>query len=479
MKPYRGLIAVFCCVVACSKGEQTDRNDMDVPRQTITVRARGLVSQGAKKAALAHMFAQSVSAPTGDEYAGMGVNYGEAVVDGLRIRLLGVGIDDYVPGMPHEQATHISVGDWSVDPQVLEIAEGYSGVVSATNDQALKVGLFNKVSVSFESNYDLKAYAYMDTDQNGQIDTTIFTTASGVRKTHAVLAPGSMPDYDYYHYGFTYLHNADSKTASTTSSGMNTLFPAPLSISTETREIVVDLLIDSFHVVRAWDGRVGDGASLPGPGYPFPASTVPSRGANEHGLSENDLFPIGEPAFGLFYVPVFAFPREVSGGDTSPSYYAETYQIAPNGGFDLALAQTLTVAFDPEGEPVLGYVGGLGENPDSLHLGQAARLFEKLADGSYRFYTDGGPNNEAGGFRFGPAEDGGLIYSNDPKMAGHIVEGFRPLALGEKATFDIKDGPRCNGEYDYCVATRLADGDPGVRLVDGVAIRTGHILRVR
>jgi hypothetical protein len=50
-----------------------------------------------------------------------------------------------------------------------------------------------------------------------------------------------------------------------------------------------------------------------------------------------------------------------------------------------------------------------------------------------------------------------MYYHNDKTMAGHIVEGFRHLsAVGDSTTLLLKDGPRCNAEYDRCYGDRTA-----------------------
>jgi hypothetical protein len=66
----------------------------------------------------------------------------------------------------------------------------------------------------------------------------------------------------------------------------------------------------------------------------------------------------------------------------------------------------------------------------------------------YRYYVEYGIEDADG------VDDGGMYYHNDRSMAGHVVEGFRHLALGETAPVVVKDGPRCKAEYDRCLGDR-------------------------
>src|SRR5690349_14715150 len=64
--------------------------------RSVTVKAGGISSSlaaGARQKIARNVLNQaSVSVPAGDEYAGMGVNFGDAVVDGLKIHMTGIDI---------------------------------------------------------------------------------------------------------------------------------------------------------------------------------------------------------------------------------------------------------------------------------------------------------------------------------------------------------------------------------------------------
>jgi hypothetical protein len=439
--------------------------------------------------------ALSILNPSGDEYAGMGEHSGESVVLGLKIKLTGITLSEKPPGQAGGQGGPIF--DWSAAPKELQIENGFSGVIEDSALLTLPEADYHVLQVSYLSQYELKAYAYLDTDKDGEVDTTIYTKASGVVSVAGIHPPAALVDLDYKHYGFTYTHNADSPTASTTTSFDFTLLPAPArvgsagssraelpgaeggasgdtagapgsagkagsgaepgsagadsgeggagSVPSDTNDLSITLFIDAYRVVKAWDG-VPPSSPADHVDVLFPQGAGESR-SNSFGVDLLDLYPIGQPTFGLQYLPTFAFAN-------ASEYTSESYLIAPSEPYLVANSQPMSVIFDGRGVPVIGRTGG---NVDalSLQLGQAARMFERIGeDGStplYRYYVEYGIRDDGG------VDDGGMYYHNDKDMAGHSVEGFRHLnAVGDSTTLLLKDGPRCNAEYDRCYGDRTA-----------------------
>lgn len=409
----------------------------------------------------------SVTSPGADEYEGMGVHSGESVVLGLKIRLTGITMAQKPPGQ--QGAIQGTVFDWSHAPKELQIEHGFAGAVEDSAPLALPSGSYQVVQVSYESRYQVKAYAYLDTNHDGEVDTTIYTSATGVKSVASKASPASLADLDYTSYGFTYSYNADSVTASTTTSGDITMLPAPVIVTADslqgdaggaanggdagdagtadagTQDLNVSLFIDAYRVVKAWDGHAptspGDHVDVI-----FPQGAAEGR-TNQYGVRLLDLYPLGQPTFGLAYLPTFAFAN-------APGNVSETYLIAPAAPFTEANTQAVSIVFDGSGTPILGRTEG---NVDAagLQLGQAARMFEPLAaDGgatAYRYYVEYGIKDANGN------DDGGMYYHDDKTMAGHVVEGFRRLPnLGDTANVTVKDGPRCHAEYNRCFGDRSA-----------------------
>ena len=211
------------------------------------------------------------------------------------------------------------------------------------------------------------------------------------------------------------------------------------------KDLSITLFIDPFRVVKAWDG-VPPSSPSDHVDVLFPQGSGEYR-TNSFGVDLVDLYPLGQPTFGLQYLPTFAFAN-------ANEYTSESYLIAPSEPYLVANSQPMSVIFDGRGVPVIGRTGG---NVDavSLQLGQAARMFERMGDDGgtplYRYYVEYGIKDADG------VDDGGMYYHNDKAMAGHIVEGFGHLsAVGDSATLLVKDGPRCHAEYDYCYGDRTA-----------------------
>lgn len=428
--------------------------------------------------------AKSVTNPSAEEYEGMGHHSGESVVLGLRIKLTGIALSEKPPGQPGGQQG--TIFDWSKAPKELAIERGFAGTVDDSAVLNLPDGSYNVMQVAYQSQYDLKAYAYLDSDGDDEVDTTVYTTTLGVKSVSGVAAPESLTDLDYKHYGFTYTHNADSVSTSTTTSFDITLLPTPIVIgggapeesaaggaasdggsgaggdaagaapvhaeagagganAQPSRDISVSLFIDAFRVVKAWDGVAPD-SPADHVDVLFPQASNDLR-SNQFGIDLVELYPLGQPTFGLQYLPTFAFAN-------AAEYISETYLIAPAEPFLVANTQTVSVIFDGQGRPLIGRTGGNTDSA-SLQLGQAVRMFEPMGEDAgdvlYRYYVEYGIRDANN------VDDGGMYYHDDKSMAGHSVEGFRRLAaVGDTAPLTIKDGPRCNAEYNRCLGDRAA-----------------------
>jgi hypothetical protein len=430
--------------------------------------------------------AKSVTNPSAEEYEGMGHHCGESVVLGLRIKLTGITLSEKPPGQPGGQQG--TIFDWSKAPKELAIERGFAGTIDDSAVLNLPDGSYSVMQVAYQSQYDLKAYAYLDSDGDDEVDTTLYTTTLGVKSINGVMAPESLVDLDYKHYGFTYTHNADSVSMSTTTSFDITLLPSPIVIggsapeasaggaatdgggnaggdvsraagagpvqaeggaegspAPPSHDISVSLFIDAFRVVKAWDGAA--------PSSPtdhvdvlFPQASNDLR-SNQFGVDLVELYPPGQPTFGLQYLPTFAFAN-------ASEYISETYLIAPAEPFLVANSQTVSVIFDGQRRPLIGRTGGNTDSA-SLQLGQAVRMFEPIGEDAgdvlYRYYVEYGIRDANN------VDDGGMYYHDDKSMAGHSVEGFRRLAaVGDTAALTVKDGPRCNAEYNRCLGDRAA-----------------------
>lgn len=415
-----------------------------------------------------------------DPYPGIGINSGEAVVDGLKIWLTKVSMENQVDSDARNTNNRtVQIFDWSASPKELQIAKGYTGSFSETIKTYVKPGEYNRLAVSMLDKLSMKAYAYLDTDNDGTIDTTIFTTATEIKKVAEILDPLAMPaTYDYYTYGYIGVLTADSLVASTKTAGTLTVFDKPVIIpetdvdakaaAGETVAIAdnappvslnLALVVDTTYLLKVWDGRFGDTATTPNvrgtshtpqPQFPFPMDADPTHGRrSDPGLTQLDFYPEGKPAFGLGnYIPMFAFANV---GKASFQVYAfsldQNYDSfwAPNDAGSYRKTLIVTVALDKDGVPLLSRTTSLAEGQE-LFIGAIGRLFEKGTDSKYTFYTDYGVTDANG------KDDGGLFYHSDKTMAGHIFSGFdASAAVGSEFQVMQKDGPRCSAQYDYCV----------------------------
>lgn len=394
-------------------------------------------------------------------YPGIGINYGESVVDGLKVKLTRISLTG-IPGKVSESPT-LEVFNWSAAPKEIAVESGLNEKLEQTVELESKSGTYKAMSVSLRNSYKVKAYAYLDTDNNGSIDATIYTTASEIKRVDSRVAKADLASYDYFEYKFGLVGAAKSLDEREAEIGSITIFPNPVEINADgevtttaadgttktksTAGLSVNLCIDTFRIVKVWDGRFGnssdyvpgDASKIPYPVFPFPYAENDSR-VLANGLKGVDFFPLGKPHFGLGdYIPMFAFPN-------LSAVMAEVYIVAKTSSITPFNSQIFTVATDGAGTPIIGKFS-LGEGESTLHIGSAARLFAKSADGSYSFATNYGIKDANG------VDDGGLYYNNDINMAGHLFTGFKSLAnVGDTGTMTMKNGPRCKEQYDYCVA---------------------------
>lgn len=457
-------IAVFGC-------GKKDENKNESEGKEVTVSASALALAAPKLNLLAGQMLAGPKAPdyANGEYDGMGVLTSDAVVDSLKIVLKSVNI---MNGM--NQST-----EFPFEEKELEISGGVNEAVTVKG--ILSKGSYDRVSVSFKPMFKLKAYAYMDTNNDGTIDTTVYTTPTAVVKTASRLSTAQMTaaGYGEYKYGFAYIHCSDSVTDSKEGQcGTISVFETPFNTEEPQKDAdgneiasdyTVNILIDSTKIVKAWTGDtsgtyqvdgstptttfLGNGTNIPMP-TGFPLSDTCSDTKNQWGFNTCDFYKPGTPAFKLEYLPAFAFLGTAN--LTSQVYLVSTESGVWNH-YNAAMIQLVLRS----GKPVFG----LSNSPLNLSfdqtvtpwrakshaapiIGSVVRLFEQTAESTYTFYMDGGSKSAAG------VDDGGLYYNNDKTMAGYIGEGFKILPLNGTGTLTVKDGPRCKSEYDYCVGTR-------------------------
>ncbi|RYZ89418.1 MAG: hypothetical protein EOP04_06870 [Proteobacteria bacterium] len=458
-------VIVTSLLSACKKDKDDDKDS----NKKVLVKASALQIA---TPALQSISASLLSGPESPDYAngeydGMGVSTSDAVVEGFKITLTSVSFGS---------ATSVGA-TFPIENGELDIAQGVNSTVTASGD--LASGNWDRVNIQFKPSYKLKAYAYMDSDNDGTIDRTVFTTATAVQSTAGRLTKAQMDAAGYaeYAYGFAYTYCSDSVTASVSGScGMISVFPEPFSIDAPIpaaedgvvpQTHVVNILIDSTKVVSAWLGSsgsyrvdgsettsqfLGDPAKVP-EAVGFPLSNVCSDTLNRWNLNSCDFFPIGTPAFKLNYIPAYAF---LSTSGLTSQVYAVSTEAGIWNHYDSGTMQFVLKS----GVPILGLNSSSPNGKYSSAtppkfiqgngplIGSVSRLFEGQADSSYRFYMDGRATNDAG------VEDGGLYYNNDKSMAGFVVEGFKPTDVDGTQSIVVSDGPRCSGEYDSCIGAR-------------------------
>lgn len=362
------------------------------------------------------------------DYVGIGEHYGEAVVDGLKIRIRGASVYGDAGG------TIAEIIDYGDSPENLEIAMGLSGTISGSG--TLPNGTYKHLKVHVEPQYDLKAYAYLDRDQDGTPDTTIWTTPDGIQMSASQISSTSdMTDYGYFHYGFRNAGTANSATNSTFDDavdGETTHFVQPLVIDdaptyTDSRGEVVnrpsiytlDARIDANRIVRVWDGT--------------PESRENSTAfnvTNNNGIAITNFFPDNEPNFALLSIPLYAYMNE-------SGLQVKTYALSDNAGFPSSETQYMTVVYLGNGVPAEGKVsgwGGPGFQPETFG-------FELVSENVYKAWNGGN-----GG-------DGLAVFKSE---SFNIINDFPINVEGTAMTLNIIDGEGCSSNPSQCFGTRTA-----------------------
>lgn len=393
-------------------------------------------------------------------YPGIGMNYGDAIVEGMRIQLRKVDIQT-VNSETGGYATSVNLVSFGEEGKTLEISEGFNGKIETSAEVTVAPGTYSQAAITIDNSLSLKAYAYLDRNNDGTIDATVWTTATEVKiDTTKKLAPGAMPGYDWYTYPWLLSTIADSLTDNTSRPAtMITQLSKPVIVTdkgVETDGVVdqklsISLLVDTFRIVKVWDGRFqlgnfdswvsgsGDASIIPSPVFPFPYSDNDTRVMNGN-LKIGDFYPVSKPAFALNnMVSAYAFINKTS-------VKAQNYLVSKTADITPYNNQLMTVLLDDDGSPMFAKFG-LGESNGTLHIGAMGKVFAKQADSTYTFATSYGMKDAGGKW------DGGLMSSDDLDKAGHLFSGFRKLAIGQRAEMKMNDGKRCKEEYDYCVGT--------------------------
>ena len=399
----------------------------------LTVAGLNTVLTSAAVNSFASKMMRSVSVPVSPEYSGIGINYGNIMVDGFKIKLNGITVKG------KSGTSDVQLFDWSSAPRILEVAKGFNGGITDTG--TLPNGIYQSLTIGIEPNYQIKAWAYLDTNNDDTVDTTIWTTATGIQKSNSKLAiPGGLTNYDYYSYGFLYLTTANSATNDTYKVSEFTYFPAPLEITdapttTDSEgntvdtpaSYSVDVRLDTFQLPKAWDGTPG-------------TRNAPFDWGNNNGIPQASFFPDNQPNFALQYLAMFGFFNE-------PNAVSETYAISNSNLFPTNQTQLMTMVFNGNGRPIAGRLRDNG----GLSLNQFTALFTETSAGVFSFGTG----------------DGALLYNSDPAAVQQNIEGFQRLAIGDSAlTITVTDGPDCASSPAYSPA-----GCPGNR--------TGYIKRLQ
>ena len=389
----------------------------------LTVAGLNTVLTSATVNSIASNMMRSVSNPVSPEYNGIGVNVGNVMVDGFKIKLNGINVRGA------SGTSNVQLFDWSSAPRELEVANGFNGAITDTG--TLPNGTYQSLTIGIEPNYQIKAWAYLDTNNDDTIDTTIWTTAAGIQISNSQLTiPGGLTDYDYYSYGFLYVTFATSATNDTYSGSQEfTYFPVPLEITdaptttdsegntVDTPAVYsVDVRLDTFQLPKVWDGTPG-------------TRTEPFNWGNTNGIPPEDFYPDNQSNFAVQALPMFGFFNE-------PNAVSETYAISNSNLFPTGQTQLMTMVFSGNGIPLAGRnreSGGIG-------LNQFHAIYNETSTGIYSFGIGDGP----------------LLYNADPAAVQHNVTGFKRLAIGDPAlTITVTDGPDCASSAAGCPGNRI------------------------
>ncbi|MBT3220983.1 MAG: hypothetical protein HN348_18010, partial [Proteobacteria bacterium] len=256
---------------------------------------------------------------------------------------------------------------------------------------------------------EIKAWAFFDSDDDDEVDTTIWTTANGCMKADEKLdSTDAMDGYDYYTYPFLFPRDDIENGA-----GTELRYPLEISDAETTIDLAgneipmpevfqIDLRLDTFRLPMGWDGDSDFRESL----------------------FDSVLLPDDEPAFVLESLPFYGLFNE-------PEAVTETYALGPDQTFPLRGTTTATILFSSDGTPVFGTHRTVGaDGYPELDLPWVLGLFEETAPGVWSYGSDN------------------AFYDWDPDNAMVIVKGFQRLDPSDAPIeVTIEDGPNCNPCY--------------------------------
>jgi hypothetical protein len=391
-----------------------------------------------------------LSGPTA--YDGIGTNYSEVVVEGFKIKLGGISFGSGVLGQANSSSQ--SVFNWNDDPKELEIRDGFNGTIEES--AAVKEGTYDWLNVSWSKAYDLKAYAYFDRNYDGTPDWTMYTSAAGIQLASGMLDMSTRNDYDYLHY-------PAPQNDSMPYNGTLTIPSEPLVVKKD-EKLFVNLLIDTFRIVKAWDGRLGNGTGgdpwtlnpptvkdgswnvnhAPTMGFPFNSAMVETNAD-----SPGKPYKVGTPSFAITSVPMFATAADSREKIRSEIYLAawqqNNYTPYNTSNFIVLYNDGEDSSIESDDVPFIGAMNG-GDGSEHLHVGSTVRHFTVNVDGTFNFYA---------GFTTGITKpewnDGGYYYNRGIEYAGHRGLNFPRLAVDASGSALIGNATRCDDEYNYCV----------------------------
>jgi hypothetical protein len=377
-----------CNIEFTGLDQNNNNNSTKVDGRRVNLSVSGFADSAAATAPF-----QAAAASATADYEGIGQFVGEAVVDGFRIRITGVEIMDNSV----EPAKGGSVGYWP-EGVTLEVSQGFEGHITAAS--VIPYGTYNSARVMLQTNYDLKAWAFLDRNNDGEADFTMWTTADGIQTANERLAStDEMTGYDYLYVPFLYGGQPIGIAGEFTPLGETITVS---ETDADTSPLQVDIRLDTFRVAKAWDGSAANRAST-------------------FAWDDGTLYPAGQPHFGVGYLPLFALVNQ-------PNAVAETYLFSGDVTFSANALQVSTILFRGDGSAVLGRIRDVGNGHDSLHLSQFIGGFE-LENDEFTFFG------------------GGDFYANDYSHYSEMVTGFRRLNVGDAPVeITVSGGPAC----DYC-----------------------------
>ncbi|GEM_PF-2626526 len=274
---------------------------------------------------------------------------GSAVVDGIKIKLETVYFYPVDPG----GITGIAF-DWGGSPREFEFTNEFS--VPVTETSTVLAETYGFLCIMPRDEYSLKAWAYLDADEDGIADKTIWTTPGGIQSVDQKYnSTAQMTDYGYYQYPFSTISN------------VGTPFQPALVVQ-ESGSYQVEICLDTFKTVQVWDGTGSER-----PPWAYWGSNTPNTGPN------TDWFPDGETNFCCVGMNLFGF---VNQGVTCESYFMSVSD--PPGYNDSNL---MTVIYDDQGVPILARIrstGGYQYPEQSFCVGCTTNIFQETSPGIYK-----------------------------------------------------------------------------------------------